>query len=181
MNRTFNSSATPLHSLKQAIEGLHIAMLTTTDADGRFSSKPMYLLEHDAQGQFWFFTQSPTDNLDPSEPYRRANLAFSAEGSSRYVSVSCVGEIVHDRQRIEELWSPMAKPWFPEGTDSPDLACLRFVPVRAELWEGPGHGASKALVMAASVVSGKPIALGEHHVLNSLAQPNLSRDRAAAA
>ena len=109
MTRTFNSSDTPLHSLKQAIEGLHIAMLTTTDADGRFSSKPMYLLEHDAQGQFWFFTQSPADMLDPSEPYRRANLAFSAEGSSRYVSVSCVGEIVHDRQRIEELWSPMAK------------------------------------------------------------------------
>ena len=149
MTRTFNSSDTPLHSLKLAIEGLHIAMLTTTDADGRFSSKPMYLLEHDAQGQFWFFTQSPTDNLDPSEPYRRANLGFSAEGSSRYVSVSCVGEIVHDRQRIE--------------------------------WEGPGNGVSKVLAMAASAVSGKPIGLGEHHVLNSLAQPNLSRDRAATA
>ena len=71
MTRNFNPSDAPLHSLKLAIEGLHIAMLTTTDADGRLSSKPMYLLEHDAQGQFWFFTQSPTDKLDPSEPYRR--------------------------------------------------------------------------------------------------------------
>ena len=181
MTRTFNPSDAPLHSLKQAIEGMHVAMLTTVDADGRLSSKPMYLLEHDAQGQFWFFTQSPADMLDPSEPYRRANLAFSAEGSSRYVSVSCVGEIVHDRQRIEELWTPMARPWFSEGADSPDLACLRFVPIRAELWEGPGIGVCKALAMAVSVVSGKPVALGEHHVLYSLAQPNLSRDRAATA
>ena len=68
----------------------------------------------------------------------------------------------------------------PQRHSWPTLTTL-ITPVRAELWEGPGNGVSKVLAMAASAVSGKPIGLGEHHVLNSLAQPNLSRDRAATA
>ena len=166
-------ATTDLQQLHQAVGKQHQAMLTTIAEGGLLASKPMHLLELDAQGQFWFYCSTPDPLDDSINPYERANLAFSDESASRYVSVSCRGVLVRDRARIHALWSAMAKPWFPDGPDSPGLACLKLVPLQAELWQGPGHALSQALALAASVVSGKPVGLGAHKVLAHLtpAQP----------
>lgn len=163
------SPTTHLQQLREAVGKLHLAMLTTVTEDGLLVSKPMHLLELDAQGQFWFYCSAPDPLDDSVNPDQRANLAFSDESSSRFVSVSCRSELVRDRARIHALWSGMAKPWFPAGPDSPELACLKLVPLQAELWDGPGNGLSKALAVAASVISGKPVGMGEHKLLDKLA------------
>jgi general stress protein 26 len=162
------TSNTPLQQLHQAVRGMRVAMLTHVTTDGLLSSKPMHLLEQDDQGQFWFYCQSPDPLDDSVNPYQRANLAFSDESSSRYVSVACRGELVRDRARIQALWTSMAKPWFPEGPDAPDLACLKLVPLQAELWDGPGNGLAQVLAIAASVIAGKPVGMGDHQVLGDL-------------
>jgi len=169
--------------LKNAIHGLHVAMLTTPDGEGLLTSKPMHLLEFDDAGAFWFYCPwSPESEAafpqgHGGHPFERANLAFTDASSSRYVSVACRGELVRDRARIHALWTPMAKPWFPEGPDAPNLAALRLVPVQAELWTGPGNGLTQALAFAASLITGKPVGMGEHQVLDerqAKAQPPMA-------
>jgi hypothetical protein len=78
------------------------------------------------------------------------------------VSLSGRGEIDTDRGRIERLWTAFAKPWFPDGPDSPNLGLLKFVPETADYWDAPDSRMVRAFGVVASMVAGKPIAMGEH-------------------
>jgi len=84
------------------------------------------------------------------------------------VSLSGHGELVHDRERIKMLWTSFAKPWFPEGPETPNLALLKFVPHSAEYWDAPSSRMVRLLAMAASAIAGKPIGMGEHDTLTNL-------------
>ena len=55
---------------------------------------------------------------------------------------------MHDRAKMEELYSPSLDIWFEEGLDTPDIALLRVRPVECEFWE-PKHG---KLVTAAGML-----------------------------
>ena len=123
------------------------------------ASRPMSPLEMDASGAIWLFTDLRSAKV---EHLRVVNLAFSDEAGARYVSVSGRGEIETDRARIERLWTPFAKPWFPEGSGSTNLALLKVVPDSVEYWDAPNSKMVRMFAMAASVLAGQPIGLGEH-------------------
>ncbi|MEO6118650.1 MAG: pyridoxamine 5'-phosphate oxidase family protein, partial [Methylotenera sp.] len=82
-------------------------------------------------------------------------------------SISGIGEINTDRAHIERLWTAFAKPWFPEGPESINLALLKFIPNTAEYWDAPHNKMVRMFAMAASVVIGKPL-MGEHGRLTEL-------------
>lgn len=46
------------------IEDIPIAMLTTVQADGAMTSRPMTALEMDAQGALWFFTDLHSSKVE---------------------------------------------------------------------------------------------------------------------
>lgn len=145
--------------LARLIEPMSVAMLTTVGDDGGLVSRPMAPLRMDGAGALWFFTDARSEKL---ERLRQLNVAFSDEAKATYVSVSGHGEVDTDRERIRALWTPMAKPWFPEGPDSPHLALLRFVPHEAEYWDAPGSRMVRLVAMAVSAVTGRPVGLGDH-------------------
>lgn len=160
-----NSGLTKLCNL---IEDMPVAMLTSFDADGTLASRPMAALEMDANGALWFFTDL---RASKTQELRNLNLNFSDVGRASYVSLSGYGEINTDRARIERMWTPLARPWFPEGPDSPNLGLLKFIPEAAEYWDAPHCGMVRMFAMAASVVAGKPVFMGEHDNLAYLAKP----------
>ena len=149
-----------LRQLATMIEPMSVAMLTTANGNGgELASRPMSPLAMDASGAIWFFTDLRSAKV---EHLRVVNLAFSDEAEARYVSVSGRGEIETDRARIERLWTPVAKPWFPEGSGSTNLALLKVVPDSVEYWDAPNSKMVRMFAMAASVLAGQPIGLGEH-------------------
>ncbi|UXH80554.1 pyridoxamine 5'-phosphate oxidase family protein [Roseateles amylovorans] len=121
--------------LSQLVAGQRIAMLATVLADGSIDSKPMTLLELDADGALWFFCEHHPDDDAAHERYRRVNLSFSDEVRSVYVSIAGRGELLHDKARLRELWTQQARPFFPEGPESERLAALKVTPDRSEYWE----------------------------------------------
>lgn len=147
------------------VEEMTVGMLTTAADDGVLSSRPMAPLRLDASGSFWFFTDIRSEKL---ERLREVNLAFSDEGHATYVSMSGRGEVDTDRGRIEAWWTPAAKPWFPDGPQSPNLALLRFVPHSADYWDAPGSRMVRLAAMAVSAIRGKPVGLGDHGTLENL-------------
>lgn len=147
------------------IEGIPIAMLTTVDGNGSLASRPMAALEMDVHGALWFFTDVHSSKV---EQLRAANLAFTDTANGTYVSMSGRGEIDTDRSRIKRLWTSFAKPWFPDGPDSPNLALLKFLPDAADYWDAPDSKMVRAFGVIASMVVGKPIARGEHGSHRSL-------------
>ena len=148
-----------LTHVAKLIEDIPIAMLTTLEEDGALGSRPMTALEMDAQGALWFFTDVQSSKVDH---LRAVNLSFTDRDQGAYVSLSGHGEIDTDRARIHSLWTVFAKPWFPDGPDSSNLALLKFIPDRADYWDGPSSKMVRALGMIASVIVGKPVALSEH-------------------
>lgn len=157
-----------LGHVAELIEDIAVAMLTNIEADGTLASRPMSALEMDADGAIWFFTDLRSEKV---EHLRAVNLSFSDSAHGTYVSLSGRGEIDTDRGRIERLWTPMAKPWFPAGPTSRDLALLKFVPDAADYWDGPNSKMVRAFGMLASVIAGKPIAMGTQGALTGLSTP----------
>ena len=159
-------SSTELIDLAKRVDGMKIAMMTTVDVDGALVSRPMAPIEMDATGAIWFFSDLRSEKV---EHLRVVNVAFSDEGNATYVSISGRGEIHAERAHIEKLWTPFARPWFPEGPESSNLALLKFVPETAEYWDAPNSKMVRMLAMAASIVTSKPIGMGEHDTLTDLA------------
>lgn len=148
-----------LQRLAELVEPIDVAMLTTRARDDELASRPMTPLEMDEAGHFWFFTTRDSAVFDGRGP---VSLAFVDPSKSVYVHVGGDAALVEDRERMHELWTAMARPWFPEGPDSPDLALLCIRPTSADTWEGPHSKVLRVLAMAASVAAARPIGLGDH-------------------
>jgi len=148
-----------LAHVAELIKDIPIAMMSTRESDASLAARPMAALEMDAEGVIAFFTSTASDKLEHLDAI---NLSFSDVDSSTFVSLSGRGEIDTERSHIESLWTPMARPWFPNGPDSPNLVLLRFVPQTAHYWDGPNSRMVRAFNMAASVTAGRPIGMDDH-------------------
>ena len=158
-------SSIELSDLAKRVDGIQIVMMTTLDSEGALVSRPMSPIEMDSIGAIWFFTDLRSEKV---EHLRVVNVAFSDEDNATYGSISGRGEIHAERAHIEQLWTPFARPWFPEGPESTNLALLKFVPDTAEYWDAPNSKMVRMFAMAASIVAGKPIGIGEHQTLTDL-------------
>jgi len=157
--KTATQTDASLAHVARLIGDMPVAMLTTVDGHGALASRPMAPLEMDDHGAIWFFTDLRSAKV---EHLRAANLAFTDAGEGTYVSLSGRGEIDTDRARIERLWTVFARPWFPDGPESPKLALLKFIPDAADYWDAPHSRMVRAFGVIASVVAGQPIAMGDH-------------------
>lgn len=155
---TMIQSSPELDHIARLIESIPIAMLTTQDRGGALSSRPMALLEMDADATLWFFADMRSDFVNHLQT---AGLCMSDLGRGTYVSLSGHGEIVVDRRRAERLWTAFARPWFPDGPESPALALLKFVPTTADYWDAPDSRMVRAFGTIASIVARKPVGIGE--------------------
>ena len=154
-----------LNQLSQLVEHITVAMMTTVDADGALVSRPMAPVQMDAHGALWFFTDLRSEKI---EHLRVVNVSFTDADRGTYVSVSGRGEIHAERAHIEQLWTPFARPWFPDGPDSTNVALLKFVPDSAEYWDAPHSKMVRMFALAASIVTSTPIGMGEHEALSDL-------------
>jgi len=143
-----------IQKLNDLIKDVKVAMLTTIDW-GILRSRPMQTQEFDFDGDLWFFTSSETHKTEEIEKDRRVNVSYAAPDSNTYVSVTGTAEIVNDRAKIEELWNPIYKAWFPDGLEDPNLILLKVAVEQAEYWDSP----SSTLVQVAGFV--KAIVTGE--------------------
>ena len=156
-------------ALCQLIQHMTVTMLTTVDDSAALISRPMLPLLLDGDGALWFFTDLRSDKVKQIE---KINLNFIDSTRATYVSLSGYGEIITERPYIDRLWTPFAKPWFPDGPDSSNLALLKFIPNVAEYWDSSHCKMVRMLALAVSIVAAKPIAMGEHETITELSMPS---------
>ncbi len=144
------------------IKGIKFAMMTTISEDGKLYSRPMTTQEIEFDGDAWFFTSDDSEKVRDLADQPQVNLAYAKPDSSAYVSVSGKGQVVRDRAKIEELWNPMFKAYFPQGLDDPKLALIRVVADSAEYWDSPSSPVVRLFGMAKAALTGSQDALGEN-------------------
>lgn len=145
----------------ELVQDIDICMLTTQDG-AKLRSRPMAPHVDLARGEIQFLTSLHSAKIADIEAEHQVNLAFVDPGAGDYVSVSGVMRISTDRALVRELWSPMAKMWFKNGPDDPDVAVLRCVPEDAQYWDGTSNVIKKYWEMLRAASSDHRPDLGEN-------------------
>jgi general stress protein 26 len=149
--------------LREIVKAVDICMLTTVDERGELHSRPMSNnRDVEFDGDLWFFTYGSSHKVDEVGRVPKVNASFADIEHQLYASLTGRAEVVRDRAKIEELWKPELRAWFPEGTDTPDIALLKVTVERAEYWDGSQSLVAHAVSLVSSLVTGQPAQLGEN-------------------
>ena len=124
-----------IRKLAAMIRGIGVAMLTTLGPDGILRSRPMVSQEADFDGTLWFFTKVSSGKTREIRQNPRVNASYVSTEEHHYVSLTGHARVVQDREKMQELWSPVYRAWFPQGLDDPELALLRVDVEQAEYWD----------------------------------------------
>ena len=74
-------------------------------------------------------------------------------------------KVIFDQEKIEELWTPIAKVWFIEGKDDPNISIIKVTPTTAYYWDTDESKMINFLKMVASVVTGTNVDIGNQGAL----------------
>jgi len=156
-----NTRRDSIEKIRTLIEDIDFCMLTTIDS-GHLRSRPMSTQQAEFDGDIWFFTSDNTHKVDELRKDDRVCAAYSKPGSDTYVSISGRAEVVKDRAKIEELWNPVLKAWFPEGLDDPHLCLLKVSAEQAEYWDSPSGKLVQLLGFVKALATGQEADWGEN-------------------
>lgn len=156
-----NNRQEAVEKLRDLIKDVGTAMLTTIDG-GVLRSRPMATQETEFDGDLWFFTSDKIYKIDEIEKDNRVNVSYASPDVNTYISVSGRAKISKDRAKMEELWSPILKAWFPEGLDDPSIALLKINVEQAEYWDSNSSTFVQIAGFLKAVATGKRADGGEN-------------------
>ncbi len=144
----------------EAIDGKHVAMLTTL-SDDRLESRPMSPYLDREAGLIRFITSRSSGKSRDVGIAAPVNVAWLDEGKDEYVSLEGVGTLSQDREMLRELWNPFAEAYLPGGPDGPDAALLTVVPKEAVIWDSRGGRIVDRLRTLAAAMTGSTPPTGD--------------------
>lgn len=121
--------------LRELVEAAPTCMFGTDLQKIPFHVCPMHALQVDDSGSLWFMTGldgAHTGHIlfDP-----RVQLIFNNAAAYEFLTVFGDATVLHDSDKIDELWNPMVKAWFPQGKEDPNLTLVRVDPSKAHYWD----------------------------------------------
>ncbi len=153
-----------LRKLFQIIKNIDFGMLVTQTSDGSLRSRPMSTRIIESGNCLWFLTDKGSAKLLEITNESKVNVSFANPNEQTYASVSGIATITNDRTKLDEIWSPQAKLWFPEGKSDPKLTMVRVQPTDAEYWDAPRGAFVNLYNLTKALVSGERLEneYGEH-------------------
>ena len=157
------SDAEKIKKLGDLIADINLAMLTTVDESGALRSRPMRYRQAEGgfDGKIYFFTDASSGKIADVEHDQRVNVAFANPKNQDYVSISGTGRLSRDRAKMEELWNPLFKAWFPDGLEDPDIALFIVEAEGAEYWDAPTSPVAHLIGFVKAKATGQPPRVGE--------------------
>ncbi|MBX3232146.1 MAG: pyridoxamine 5'-phosphate oxidase family protein [Labilithrix sp.] len=138
--------------LKELLESFDDAMLITRHGE-EMHARPMAVADVEGANTLWFVTSTGAPKSDEIRLDSRVSVTF--QSSTRFVALSGRGVLVHDKAKIDQLWKPSWKAWFPNGKDDPSIALIQVTVTDAELWDNAGlKGIRYAFEVAKAALTG---------------------------
>ena len=151
-----------IDKLKSLVEDIEICLFCTDlKTDDGSTCRPMSVIKVCDQGNIWFFSEKNSDKNRAILDDNNVQLFFSHPAKSSYLVVNGEAEIILDKTKIEELWTPVAKIWFKEGKDDPNISIIKVTPTTAYYWDTDGNKMINFIKMVASVVTGTNLVNGK--------------------
>ena len=124
-----------VEKIREIAKDANICIFVTDLSSLPLAGRPMATQEVDEQGNIWFMSDRNSDKNRHIEDDEQVQLFYSHTTNYEYLSIFGRAEIVTDRSKIEKLWTPMAKTWFKEGKDDPNISLIKVIPEDAYYWD----------------------------------------------
>jgi general stress protein 26 len=154
-----------IKKLRNLIEEVNIAMLVTKHED-HLHSRPMATSDIDNEGNIWFFTNEFSGKIDQLEHDPHVSVSYSNPAKNTYIAIRGTAGLVTDKAKLEELYTPVIKAWFPNGLDDPKLALLKVKTEQAEYWDSSSSKMVTVFNILKAVVTGEKYDAGDHGKIN---------------
>jgi general stress protein 26 len=155
-------------TLWELIKGIRFGMLTHRHTNGMLHAHPLTTQNQslDEGAQLYFFISRKSELSQRLLQDGNVNVSYADPGKDSYVSLSGEAVIAEDQEKKEQLWSPIARSWFPAGVNDPDLALLEVRIHHAEYWDVKESKMVQLFKLAKAAITGEPPRkLGEHKEL----------------
>jgi len=143
-----------IQKFKGLVNDVNICMFTTLGSDLHLSSRPMYTSAVDDEGNVWFFTNEFSEKISEVSKDNIVHLIYAHPGKNIYVDVEGSCSLVIDRKKMEELWDPALKQWFPEGLEDPKICLVKVSTEKAHFWNNSTSKMGLFFQMIASIAKG---------------------------
>ena len=148
--------------LAELLEDIDFCMLTTIDGSGQLHARPMSTQKAEFDGTLYFLTDRESHKVEDIERTPQVIVTYAKPDDHTGVSVHGTARLARDEERIEELWSPVHRAWWPEGRNDPNILVLSVDVDRADYWTSNGGKLTQLLGFAKAVVgAGSGEDLGE--------------------
>jgi general stress protein 26 len=143
--------------VRKLLPSFRAAMFVTGIASGReLHSRPLALQGDPAVfgGALFFFADDRSPKVYELAVDTAVSLFFQSDSDSAYLQLDGIASLTKDKSKMRELFTPIAKTWFPDGLDDPHLTLIRFDAKTGAYWEG--HGAMELMAsFATALITGK--------------------------
>ena len=125
-------------------------------------SRPMSTQGIDDNGTIWFFSSRNSLKNIQITTENKVYLMYADTGAQHYLSLTAYAQIADDREKIEALWTPLAKAWFEQGKVDPDIKLIKLHPIEGHYWDTKNGKLVSAIKIAAAALTGKQPDAGVH-------------------
>ena len=148
-----------LEKFKKLAKEINVCMFITNN-EHEDHTRPMATIDVDDDGTLWFFTDVRSIKVEEVNTNHKAHLVYAHPGKESYLDVWGNATTTKDKQTIQNKWSPIAKAWFPNGADDPNLALLQIKPTSVYYWDAEAGKMISFLKIAASAITGTHLSEG---------------------
>lgn len=149
-----------IDKFKELVKHESVCLFTTRLTEVPLTTRPMSIQKVCDQGNFWFLSASDSSKNQEIIEDSRVQLFINNTSNYEFLSVYGKATISRDRQKIDELWSDIAKAWFNEGKDDPRVTVIKVTPEEGFYWDTKDGKLVSLIKIAASAVTGKTLQEG---------------------
>ena len=146
--------------IKELAKKADVCLFTTSLTSLPLTTRPMSTRDVDDDGCIWFFSREGSKKNQEIALDNRVQLFYSNFSSSEYMSLYGKVSVIKDGAKAKELWSAIAKTWFNEGYDDPELTLLKVEPEDGYYWDTKDGKVISLIKMVTGAITGKELDLG---------------------
>lgn len=141
--------------IKELAEKADMCFFTTKLSQLPLSTRPMSTREVDENGNIWFFSRKGSSKNEEIAADNRVQLFYSNHSNYEFLTLYGTATIIKDGTKAKELWSTVAKTWFNEGYDDPELTLLKVEPTDGHYWDTKDGKIVSLFKMLAGAITGQ--------------------------
>ena len=145
-----------IDKIQAVIKDVKFAMMSTINSKGDLHAWPMTTSETSLGGkEIWFIGDKTSDVVKDIQSNPRVGLSYASQDDKDYVSISGNAKLSTDKDKLDELWSPVYNAFFEHGKEDETVQLIKIVPHGAECWLSGSTTVNMFKMAVAAVQDGK--------------------------